>query len=521
MNNKIASSGILLSSCLLISKIFGFIREMLVAKYFGATAEVDAYLVATQIPFFVTILISSGISAVFIPIYMKIISNRDKKGAEEFSNTVGTFIIILLILLIILAEILAPFIVKMLAPGFSLPASELTTNLSRIAAPYFFFSELGMFFQVILQSYSLFGLIALWQVIPNLILISAIVFFSGKYGIHSLTVGFLVTGIIYFLLMLYGILKINIRLKLNFNFSSESFKKFLTLIFPAIIGSSVYILSMFVDRFIASFFGEGSIAILNFAYRINLLPLSSIVIALSIVIFPILSKHSSENNIEKLSETSLLSIRIIIFILMPIFISFAVLSLPIVRVIYERGNFTPEATILCAQLLKFFAISILGYGISEIITRTFYSMQNTTVPLKITIISVSVNAILSFILAFFLGISGIALATGITSILSAILLFKSSLKKDFVGIIMNRDFILSILKSGFAGILLGILFHFSSYIINLPQFLSTLEKRVFMLGITLIFGFSFYWLISYILKSEEEKIIREKGIGQILQKVFS
>lgn len=518
MREKVITSGIILSFCLLVSKFFGFIREMLIAKYFGASADVDAYLIATQIPYFASIIISSGITTCFIPIYLKYLSSKDEEGANKFLTSVATFIVILLTLLITLAEVFAPFVVRGFAPGFSDETSDFATNLSRIVIPYFFFSELGMFFQVILQAYSLFGLISLWQVIPNLILIIAIIFFSPKYGIYSLSVGFLITGVVYFFLMLYGILKINIKLKLNFDFSNPGFRKFIKLVIPAICGSSIYILSTLVDRFIASFLGEGSIAILNFAYRINLLPISSVVIALSIVIFPLLSKHSSQNNIEKLSETALLAIRVVFFILIPVFVSFVVLSTPIIRVVYERGNFTPQDTMLAGNVLKFFALSVLGYGISEIITRTFYSQQNTVLPFKITIICVGCNVVLSFILAFFLKISGIALATSLTSILSAYLLFKTSLKKEFVGIVMDKNFLHSILKILFAGILLAILFYFSLYIIEQPYFLATLEKRVFILFLTLSTGLFFYWLISYILKSEEEKIIREKGILQILKR---
>lgn len=512
-------STIFLSLSLFISKFFGFLREMLIAKYFGASAEVDAYLIATQIPYFLSILISSGTGSAFVPVYTQTRTENDSNKQEEFLNSVATFTFLLLISLVILTEIFSPSLIKLLTPGISEKCFKIAVSLSRVTIPYFFFVEIGTLFQLILQSYSFFSLIILWQLIPNLILAVIIIFFSTRYGIFSLSVGFLLTGILYFWLMGYGVYRLKIKIKVNFNFSNPEFKRFLKLAFPAVIGGSIYILSPFVDRFIASFFGEGSIAVLNFAYRIILLPISSLVLAFSFVIFPKLSKHFSNNDLKKLKETLFISLRIILYVLMPVFIFFLVLAVPIIRVVYERGNFTSLQTFLTGKVLQFFSISILGYGISEILTKTFYSRQDTQLPLKITIISTAINIILNLILSFFMGVCGIAFATGLTSILSAFLLFKySGYEKE---IFKEKDFLKAILKILFSGVLLGIFFYFSLSIINLPVFLLTLEKRVFILGIVLISGFFLYWMTTYILKSEEEKIIRENGIGKILEKFYS
>ncbi len=517
----VAQATILITAFLLLSKTIGFFREILIAKYFGATGQTDAFLIALIIPTLIMGLVSSGLGTLIIPVYIEK-SKKDKNQAKIFVNQIFFIWLMITAILSLIIYLFTPFFVRLIAYGFQGERFNLAVNLTKYLIPLGFATVFIGFFTGIYQSKKQFLYPTIISVIGNALIVLSLILFANKLGINSWTIGQLSFSAFCFFSLFFVLYKKWHFFK-EFNlkkFQTKEIKNFLIILLPLILAGGINILNQIVDKTIASGLPIGSISILNFAQRTYAIPLTILVVPLITAIFPTFSslatdkdKSKRKNYAQILKKSLFLSWSIII----PIAVIMMILAEPIVKFLFQRGAFTNIATQLTALTVTMYSIGLFAVSANYFLIKIFYSFQNTKTPLILGAIIVSINIIGNIVLSKILGVQGIALATSIASIIGFILYFKVIKNKYF----KNENFIISvkkILKIILLSVLLGITSLFlKPYLLTYSPNLFSFALKFVISGLTLTL---FYFILSQLLKVQEIEIIGDyfKKILNILIK---
>ena len=403
--------------------ILGIISQMLIAAKFGASAPVDAYLIGITIPnLFGDFLIGAVILYAFIPVF---IEYKTTQGEEEAWKIAGTFVMIAitaLLLLTIIYCLAAPFLISLLAPGFSEGTGRLAVILARVMSPTLVFFGLAIVFTSVLHSYQHFTTPAFSHLAFVLAIIVSILLLWRRLGIYSLALGALVGAFLQSLCQLLALARIKVKHSFGLFLRHPGVIKVGKLIVPVLATAFVYQVSSIVIRLLASTLAEGSIAALNFANQIIRFPQTIVGASIGIAIFPTLSQQAAKGDFAHLRETFSRGMRMIFFIIIPMAVGLVVLRTPIVQLLFERGLFGKEATQLTAGALFYFSLGLFALSANLVVTRTFYSLQDMITPLKVGTIGVAINILLSLVLIRYLALSGLALAFSIYTIVVFIFL---------------------------------------------------------------------------------------------------
>lgn len=440
----------------LISKVFGFFREIILSYFYGASDISDAYLIAYTIPGFIFSLIGIGIAASFIPMYSSIQRKEGVKSADQFtSNLLVTSMIALLLLTLIMQLFLTPT-VKLFAIGFNEETLALATDFTRISLFGVFFSVLFHLFSGYLNLKENYHIPAIAG-IPNNIVVILTIWLSASYGILFLPIG-IVASMATQLLLVYIYVK---KKKYGFSFQAKNIlkdknlKKILILSLPVILGVSVNQLNVLIDRTVASTVSIGGISALNYANRLNTFVQGIFVTSLVTVMYPLLSNlvaNEDKKNVKKLLREIITTINLII---VPISMGTTIYSDQIVKIVFGRGEFDGYAVNMTSSALLFYSIGMVGAGLQEVLSRVFYSYQDTKTPMINSSIGVVINIILNIILSKILGIGGLAFATSISAIITTILLVISLRNK--IGPLGLKEMSISFLKILCASIIMALI----------------------------------------------------------------
>ena len=411
-----------------LSRILGFVRDIFIAKYLGSTVIADAFFVAFRIPsFFRRVLAEGAYSAALIPVFSGIISeSKDDHEAADFVDSTMSMLLIVTITLCILFYFGMPYVIQVLAPGFSAnkEAYYLAVHFGKIIFPYLIFISLVAHFTSIINVHEKFAAGAFVPAILNISFILSL-FFLTPYLFsagHALAYGVLIGGIVQFVFMYRAVLEFY-KPRLRFPKINNKIKKFFTLFFPGVIGSGVIQLNIIIGTIIASFLPVGAISHIYYADRLNQLPLAIFGIALGVVLLPSLSKAIKQNNQTDINNIQNRSLEFSLLIALPSAVGLYVLAYPIIHILFERGAFVHEDTFFTANVLSFFALGLPAYIIIKILVTCFFAREDTRTPLYIAIISVIINIVLSLMLIQSMREMGIATATAISAWINAGLLY--------------------------------------------------------------------------------------------------
>jgi len=422
----------IISSATLISRIAGFFRDVLIAGLFGTTYVADAFFVAFRLPNLLRKLLGEGaLASAFIPVFTDYLENRDKKEADELASTTLNFLIVILLLVSICGVVFAPFLVRVLTLTFSdlTPKHVLAIKLTRIIFPYIFFISLTAFFMGYLNSLNHFFMPAISPVILNIVLIIASLFvcpdLSNRLSVQifGLAYAVIVAG---FLQLLAQILKaVSYGFKYNFSFRKqiEGVKRIGRLIIPATYGMAVTQINILVDTMLAWLLGEGKVSALYYANRLIQLPLGLFGIAISTASFPKISSFIARKDYNSAVGMIFKAIRMMCLIVIPSFVGLMVLANPIIRLLFERGEFKVSATQATAWALYFYAPGLIAFSGVKIVVAVFYSLKDAKIPTVVGIVAMVLNIILNLILMRYLSHGGLALATTISAYINFILLY--------------------------------------------------------------------------------------------------
>lgn len=429
LHSSIATVG----GCTAISRIVGFIREILIARFLGAGMMADAFFVALRFPNLFRSLFAEGtLNVAFVPLFTGELQTKGKAHALVFARSVFSFLFYVLLLFTIVMEVLMPCLMFILAPGFEETVGKLalTTALSRITFPFLLCVSLVSLFSGILNSAGKFWAAAFTPTLQNIVMIGFLLFLtpyihSDFAPAYALSWGVLVAGVVEFCFLLYHLRRIQMTFGLMGPIKSlfhltQGVKILLKKMAPGVLGSGVYQINLFLDTLFVSFVGPGAISWLNYANHMFQLPIGIIGVAIGTVLLPVLSRHIKSGEMEKANQQLNRGLEISLALSISSMIGLMMLSTPIIAILFQHGAFTAQDTVNTAKALTIFAVGLPAYMMTKTLAPFFYARGDTATPVKIAIVGVILNAIMAITFMQFWGYVGIALATSISVWINAL-----------------------------------------------------------------------------------------------------
>jgi putative peptidoglycan lipid II flippase len=466
-NKSIAKSAGIISLATLMSRILGFIRDIVFAAFFGTGIYAQAFVVAFRIPNLLRDLIGEGATnSAVVPVLVEELTRNGKQAFWKLANILLNLLLVALTVLTVIGFIFARPIVFAIAPGFmENPIKfDITLALTKVMFPYLIFIGLTAYGMGVLNSIKHFTAPAYGTSLLNISMV--ICMFVWRQDVIGLAAGVLLGGILQVAIQVPVLIKNGLVL-VQRDFMHPQVKKILRLLGPRIFGSGVYQINVFVGTVLASIariVGEGAVAALYFSNRIMQLPLAVFAIALAQAALPTLSGHIVNEQKQEFARTINFLLRSVFFLLLPASAGLIALSKPITRILLERGAFSAYSTHITSSALFFYSFGLLAYGAIKILVNGFYSMQDTKTPVKVAAVSLFVNIVLSIMLMFRLKVGGLALANSLSGILNAVMLY--ILLKRSTGTLYEKVLLASLSKILPASILTGIFARWVYYIFS-------------------------------------------------------
>lgn len=502
---RIAKAAGIMSFATLISRILGYIKDMILANFFGATGTADTFFVAFRIPNLLRELFAEGsMSSAFIPVLTEYQTKHGPEKAKQLVRITFTFILLFVGTICILGVVFAPQIVAVIAPGFidTPDKFSLTVLLTRVMFPFLLFISLAALSMGALHVRRTFFVPALAPAMLNITIIIVVVLFAARMTepILAVAIGVAIGGFVQFAFQLPPFFRHGYSLKPAYDFRHEGLKRMSILIMPATMGMAVAQINIFISTILASFLPEGSITYLYYSMRLVQFPVGIFGVAMGMAILPALSEHAVNRDHDRLREDFSFALRLLFFVTVPAMAGLIALREPIVNILFQRGMFDYAATVGTAQALLFYSIGIWSIVGVRIVTAGFYAMQDTKTPVKVALVALASNVILSVLLMYPLRHNGLALANSLASGVNFVLLFFFLRKKlervDAKRIISSfAKSILSASVMGVAGwaVLRGEMWQIHG---------NALHKSLY-LGGTIAFCIVTYFCLCALLKSEE------------------
>ena len=420
----------------LLSRILGFVRDLVFAHVFGANANTDAFFVAFKIPNFMRRLFAEGAFATaFVPVLTEYKTTREFSDLKTFVNHMaGTFGLVLLVVSL-LGVVGAPVLVMIFAPGFmDEPVKQaLATEMLRLTFPYLMFISLTAFAGGVLNAHGRFGIPAFTPVLLNLVLIACAIWLAPQLDqpIVALAWGVLIAGVTQFVFQLPFLNQLKLLPRFKVAPKDEGVRRVGKLMLPALFGVSVTQLNLLLDTLIASFLVSGSISWLYYSDRLMEFPQGILGVAIATVILPGLAKKHAEKSPEAFSHMMDWGIRWILLFGIPSAVGLLLLAGPMIATLFQSSVFTTNDVLMAQKSLWAYGMGLLPFMLIKVLAPGFYSRQDTKTPVRIAVIAMVSNMVLNIILVFPLQHAGLALATSLSAALNAFLLYRG-LRKEKV-----------------------------------------------------------------------------------------
>jgi len=491
IHKSIARSAGIIGAGTLLSRLLGFVRDIVIARLFGVYLYSQAFVIAFRIPNLFRDLVGEGASnAVFVPVFSEYAHKHTQEEFWELANVVLNLLLVILMAITILGITFSPLIVRLIAPGFvdSPEKLETTIRLNRMIFPYLILISLTAYSMGILNSLKHFAIPAL---APCLLNISIIIFamFFGE-GVTGLALGVLVGGVLQLAIQLPVLYKKGFRLQIFKRFRHPAASTMGRLMLPRIASSGVYQLNNFVDSIFGSLafiVGEGGVAVLYFSYRLIQFPIGIFSNALSQAVLPTFSRQALDDR-QSMKRTLSWGLRANFFVMIPASVAFIVLSRKIISSLYAGGSFDEYSVDLTSQALLYYSIGLFAYGAIKILQCCFFALKDTLVPAKNTLLTLVLNVIFCLMLMRPMKIAGLALATSLSGMISFVVLF--SILRKRIGDFDLKHIFGSFLKISAASISMGLVCFLVSKI-QAPKLLSLFLSVFSGLAAYVLFCFVF------------------------------
>ena len=485
----------------IISRLLGYLRDVLIAIFLGTSFLADAFFVAFRIPNTFRRLFAEGtFNAAFVPSYASELV-KSKSKANILANEIFNILFLCLLFLVIVIEIFMPTFVGLIAPGFTDNDEKikLAIDLTRITFPFLIFVSLSSFFAGILNTHNKFAAASAAPIILNLVLISILLLnrYLDDKLVYYLSYGVSVAGLIQ-LVFLYKFVKRFYSIELNFNFKiKKNVKIFFKKLLPSIFSSGVTQINILVGTIIASF-QASAVSYLYYADRIYQINLAIAGIAIGVVVLPQLSKHIYSKKKDKILKIQNKALELSMFLSLPASIALLIGSEEIISALFGYGSFSKDAVLNSAKALFYFGLGLPAFVLIKVFSTFFFANNDTKTPFYISLISVILNVFISVYYFKSVGFIIIPIATTISSWFNSIVLFIFLKNRNLFK--FNKNFFVCFSKIVFASIMMGGFFKYLILIFE-NQLIYEYHFKSFYLILTVFLGLIFYLMLSLFIKA--------------------
>jgi putative peptidoglycan lipid II flippase len=406
-----------------LSRVAGLLREVLASAFFGLTPAFSAFTFAFAIPNVVRSLFAdSALSAAFVPIFTELQEEGKKREAFRLASTLLMIILVVLTAITILFILTAGWVVPAIAPGkFTDAVDQLAVGFSRVLFPIVLILGLNGLVVGILQAYDHFTIPALsalvWNIVIMVFMVGARPFFEGDEQLYAYAIGILVGTAVQFAMALPVLKTVGFHFEWSFDWRDPRVKRVFVLMLPVTLGLGLINFNALANYYLAGFVSEEGPRAIEAAFRVYMLPQGMFSVAIATVLFPQLSRLAARRDFAGLRATVGNGLRLIFLMLLPAAAATAVLAVPMIRLVYERGKFTPDDTELVATALFWFSFSLPFSGVNLLLTRSFFSLQKPWTVTYLSVANLVVNVGVSILLVVLgAGIGGVVAGTAIADL---------------------------------------------------------------------------------------------------------
>lgn len=531
-NNTVKTQSVLKVAWLIavvtvISKLIGFIRDVVIANCYGASTVSDAYFYAYQLPALAIILLG-GVGGPFhsatVAVFSKLIPSLKEKANDEVNNLFNIFFtaaFIFFTVFAILCFVFSDQIMRFIISGTNPELTALAGMHLRIMSPVLIVGGIIGIYYGILISYREFMLPNISPILMSIVIIAMITFVKNDNSGIVLAWATTLGAMLQFIYQIPKIRKLGFRLKLNFDFSNPNFKQICELLFPAVLSSTIGQIHIYVDMFFASSLSVGAWTAIGYANRVFQFPVGILVTAFLVPLFPIFSKLVSENDYESIKKYFNKGAGVLFFAAFPIIIGIWVLGYDGIKLIFERGAFDDRAAFMVTQALCYLAFSILPYVFRDSITRVYYSFNDSATPFLIALSSILLKIFLNWLLVVKLavgdGIGGITLSTSLVTLFNAWvlgILISKKIRLDYKNLFLNFG---KMLLAGVLTLLLckGIAAWFNASFSTLPDKIFEITKIILVTFCCSVV----YIYLNLLFKMDYAFELKNRFIGKVRQKL--
>lgn len=455
-NNKLLKTASFMAIATLLAKVCGMARDMLIAAFFSTGIEATAFITATKLPTMLfDIVIGGVISATFIPVFNSVMKKESRDAAMQFASKFITMILLITMLITLFGITFSDQLIYFLGPKLNAQTHDLARSLSSIMFPMIIFTGLAFSFVGILQSFGEYNIPSIISLVSNLAIILYFVVFGKKFGVYGLAVTMVIAWSLQVIIQIPSLKKFKFRYRPSLKFNDPNIKHTLMLAGPMLISTWVQPLYSIINSRLASGIANGSaVAVLEYANRLYTIVVGVFSFVVTNLIFPKLARANADQDKDAAKGLIATSLKAICIIILPLMAGFILLAKPITGILYGHGSMTSNDVSMTAVALTCYSTGMIGLAVNEILSKSFFSMQNSKTPMINAVISMIVNVILAYTLSHALGIAGLALATAGGSTTNALLNY-ICIRKYYKRLFTRRD-IVSILKTAVSAVIMGV-----------------------------------------------------------------
>jgi putative peptidoglycan lipid II flippase len=482
---SVAKSAGIVSIAVMFSRVLGLVREIIFARYFGAGFLSDAYQVAFRIPNVLRDLFAEGaLSAAFVKVFTDYQINKSEKEAWKLASLVMNALAIILSVITIVGVVFSKQFIDLIAKGFSPEKAALATTLTQIMFPFILLVALAAVAMGVLNTKGIFGIPASASTVFNIVSLvvglgtaywlsgggweksidkNSVPEISAQWAIIGMAIGTLIGGSAQFLMQVPALYKVGFSFSPTVSFTDEGVKRVMSLMAPAILGTSAVQINVLINTLFVSGF-DGGVSWLNYAFRLMQFPIGVFGVAIGTASVPVLSRLASQGNFGEFRTTLSQSLKLVFLMTLPSACGLVVLGEPIIRLIYERGAFSSADVSMTAWALGGYSIGLTGYAAIKILSPAFYAMNDAKTPMIIAVCSIAVNTVASYFFRnwlqpYNLGHVGVALATSSVALVNFFAL--AFLMRRKIDRIDGREILSSFIRIAGASAIMSAVCYFS------------------------------------------------------------